>query len=66
MNAGATAALFYLSVAALVGGTIRSVRSSVERRERDRAGIIVAAAGGLGLLAAIAAFALGPKDALPF
>ena len=66
MSAGLTAAIFYLSVAALVGGTIRSLRSSVERNERDRPGIILAAAGGRGLLVAIVAFATGPKNVLPF
>ncbi len=66
MTAGATAIVFYVSVAALVAGTIRALRSSVERKQRDRIGIVLAACGAVGLVAAIVAFATGPKNALPF
>jgi len=66
VTAGATAIVFYASVAALVAGTIRALRSSIERRQRDRIGIVLAASGAIGLVAAIVAFATGPKNLLPF
>ncbi len=66
MNEGATAVIFYVSVGALVAGTIRSLRASVERRVRDRVGLILAGAGAVGLVIAVIAFAAGPKGVLPF
>ncbi len=66
MNEGATAALFYVSVAALVGGMIRTLRASIERNARDRLGLAVAGCGALGLVVAVIAFVSGPKSVLPF
>ncbi len=66
MPPGADAAIFYVSVAALVVGCIRTVRASVERGTRDRVGVILAVAGGVGLLVAVIAFIAGPKSVLPF
>jgi uncharacterized membrane protein YcfT len=61
-----TAAVLYLSAGALAAGTIRSVRSSVEHKSRDRFGIALAATGAIGLIIAIVAFAHGPRTVLPF
>jgi hypothetical protein len=66
VNASIDAVVFYASVAALVAGTIRTLRASVERNTRDRAGIALAAAGCAGLAVATAAFLLGPRTVLPF
>jgi hypothetical protein len=66
MNEGINALIFYASVTALVAGTIRTLRASVERKTRDRAGIALAVAGCAGLAVATAAFLFGPRTALPF
>ena len=66
MNEGLNAAIFYLSATALVAGTIRTLRASVERNARDRTGVALTIVGGLGFAVAIIAFLTGPKRVLPF
>lgn len=66
MNEGATAAIFYVSIGALVFGLIRALRASVERHVRDLPGIVVAALGAVGLIVAVIAFLNGPRGMLPF
>lgn len=66
VNEGLNATIFYVSVAALVGGMVRTLRASIERNARDRAGIVIAACGAAGLIVAIVAFVTGPKTLLPF
>ncbi len=66
MNEGVDAAIFYVSVAALVAGMIRTLRASVERKTRDRGGIAIALGGAVGLIVAVIAFLTGPKGVLPF
>jgi hypothetical protein len=66
LNEGVDAAIFYVSAGLFVGGTIRAVRASVERRARDRLGLMLAAGGLIGLATAIAVFITGPKNVLPF
>ncbi len=66
LSEGVAAAVFYCSVAALTGGVIRALRASVERRVRDRAGILLAVGGVCGLIASVALFLSGQKTLLPF
>ena len=66
LNEGVDAAVFYLSVAALIGGVIRALRASVERNVRDRVGIVLAAGGLCGLIVAVVLFLNGQKTVLPF
>ncbi len=66
MNPGLNVALFYVSVAALAVGLMRTARAAVERKVGDRAGLAIAACGVLGLLGAVVAFVTGPRTVLPF
>jgi hypothetical protein len=56
----------YLGIACLGFGAIRFVRASVERNERDRAGLALAATGLALLVVALVSYATGPRHVLPF
>jgi len=66
VNEGVDAAIFYVSVAALAIGMVRSLRASIERQVRDRIGMLLAGAGVAGLIIAVIAFVTGPRTVLPF
>jgi hypothetical protein len=66
LSESAAAALFYVSLAAALGGAMLAARGAVERRSIDRRGLLLLAVGGVGLAAALIAYALGPRRMLPF
>jgi len=66
VSESASALIFYLSVLALVAGTIRALRAAIERNRRDAVGIAFALVGLVGLALSVVTFLLGPKKMLPF
>jgi len=62
------ASVFYLGLAAFVVGTMLAAQRAIERRGARpcRRAFALIAGGLVGILAAIAIFATGPRGVLPF
>jgi hypothetical protein len=64
---GFAAAVFYVSIAALVGGAMFFARSTIERgAERDRRGLVLVLVGLAGIVISVAIYVVGPRKMLPF
>jgi len=64
---GFAAAIFYVSIAALVGGAMFFARGVIEREaRRDRRGLILVVVGLVGIVVSVAIYVVGPRRMLPF
>ena len=64
---GVAAAVFYVALAATVGGAMTLARGAVERRSGpDRAGIVITLLGLIGVTISIGVYLAGPRRLLPF
>jgi drug/metabolite transporter (DMT)-like permease len=64
---GFAAAVFYVSIAALVGGAMFFARSTIERGPgRDRRGLVLVLVGLVGIVISVAIYVVGPRKMLPF
>jgi uncharacterized membrane protein len=67
MNEGLAAGVFYVGLAALVGGVIVLARGVVERNARRNRLASVMLAAGLGAIAlSLGFYMMGPRKMLPF
>lgn len=67
MTESIAAIAFYVGLAALVFGSIRLARASLERRQgRDKLGIGALALGVICFVIAVCVFVTGPRGVLPF
>jgi hypothetical protein len=65
---GVAAAIFYVSIAALIGGAMFFARGAIERAgaTRDRRGLILVVVGLVGIVVSVAIYVVGPRKMLPF
>jgi hypothetical protein len=64
---GFAAAIFYVSIAALVGGAMFFARGVIERgARRDRRGLILVLVGLVGIVISVGIYVVGPRKMLPF
>jgi hypothetical protein len=64
---GFAAAIFYVSIAALVGGAMFFARSVIERGAgRDRRGLVLLVVGLVGIVISVGMYVVGPRKVLPF
>jgi drug/metabolite transporter (DMT)-like permease len=64
---GFAAAVFYVSIAALIGGAMFFARSAIERGPgRDRRGLVLVLVGLVGIVISVAIYVVGPRKMLPF
>jgi hypothetical protein len=67
MNEGLAAGIFYVALAALVGGVIVLARGAVERNNRgNRLAIVMLAAGLVAIALSLGFYMMGPRRMLPF
>ncbi len=67
VSEGLAAAIFYVALAALVGGVIVLARGAVERNDRrNRLAIVMIAAGLLAMAFSLGFYMMGPRRMLPF
>jgi hypothetical protein len=64
---GFAAAIFYVSIAALVGGAMFFARAAIERGPgRDRRALVLVVVGLVGIVVSVAMYVVGPRRMLPF
>ncbi len=64
---GFAAAVFYVSIAALIVGAMFFARGAIERGAgRDRRGLILVVVGLSGIVVSVAMYVVGPRRMLPF
>jgi hypothetical protein len=64
---GFAAAIFYVSIAALVGGAMFFARGAIERGAgRDRRALVLVVIGFAGIAVSVAMYVVGPRKILPF
>ncbi len=64
---GFVAAVFYVSIAALVGGAMYFARGVIEGgARRDRRGLVLVIVGLVGIVISVATYVVGPRRMLPF
>jgi hypothetical protein len=65
---GFAAAIFYVSIAALIGGAMVFARSVIERTGsgQGRRGLILVVIGLVGIVASVGMYVVGPRKTLPF
>jgi hypothetical protein len=67
MNEGLAAGIFYVALAALVGGAIVFARGAVERREGGkRLALVLLCVGFAGIALSLGFYLMGPRRTLPF
>jgi threonine/homoserine/homoserine lactone efflux protein len=64
---GFAAAIFYLSIAALIGGAMFFARGVIERGvRRDRRALVLVIVGLVGIVISVGIYVAGPRKMLPF
>jgi small neutral amino acid transporter SnatA (MarC family) len=64
---GVAAAIFYVSIAALIVGAMFYARGVIERGAgRDRRGLVLVLVGLTGIAISVAIYVVGPRKMLPF
>jgi hypothetical protein len=66
---GFAAAIFYVSIAALVGGAMFFARAAIERgpgRDRRALVLVLVVVGLVGIVVSVAMYVVGPRRMLPF
>ena len=64
---GFAAAVFYVSIAALIGGAMFFARAVIERGAgRDQRGLVLVVVGLVGIAISVAMYVMGPRKMLPF
>jgi hypothetical protein len=67
MSEGLATGIFYVALAALVGGTIVFARRAVERRgDGKRLAVVLIVVGVVGIVLAFCFYVTGPRRMLPF
>jgi hypothetical protein len=64
---GFAAAVFYVSIAVLIGGAMFFARGVIEGGTgRDRRGLVLVVVGLVGIAVSVAMYVVGPRKMLPF